>query len=704
VHSLTTSTAGEPELDNLPAAPQLLLKLIDLLLAEQVSFEELEAIISRDSALSAKVLSVANSVAYRQWNETLELRHILVALGTRAIKSLALSSAVHHFFSGFESTLGDALQQIWFEALFAAHGAQRIAELLAYPQPAEARMIGLLHGIGKLVLLNWHKDAYLELLQQPVSAHELELLEREQFGLSNAQLAARIFAHWGLATAHQQAVQYQHSPPAGLFDMPQLTKISNLAVRGCHGRLHPESAEPVDDPLFGLNQSMFDQLLDEARDAAVKEAAAYGIDPGQLGEGHPPGGGREPAQDELARRVHRIALIDGIQPELSAIDDRSQLLAAISRQMTLIFAVPRTLFYLPDQSGSRLLPVNLSAVGSRLAEHSIELAGSQSLVAASLARREVLTLAREQMAEHPSVLDRELLLALGTDTLLVLPLLADGAAPGAAVLGCPRGQFPGLSTQPELLLYFGQACAAALRQLDSREEAAQQQLALRQAAQDLAGRTLVHEVSSPLNVISNYLEILADRRSGRGDNDDEITLIQREIQRIGVLLTQFRQGDSEADSAAAVDLNTLLRQLLALLEPTVLRARQLTVELALDENVPRLRSDASALRQILNNLLGNACEALPPGGLIRIRTRSMALVDQTAYCELVVADNGPGVPQEMIPQLFSPVHTGKGGQHQGLGLTITYQLVKRLRGSISYRPAEGGGAEFAVLIPVEQDP
>lgn len=705
MQSSDTADPIDVDLDNLPAAPQLLIKLIDILLGEQASFEELESIISRDSALSAKVLSVANSVAYRQWNESLELRQILVALGTRAIKSLALTSAVHQFFSRYEEHLGDVLQQVWFEALLVAHSARRIAELVAHPHPAEARMIGLLHGIGKLVLLNRQPKAYLQLLEQPVTVQELPLLEQREFGVSSAELTGRVFAHWGLPAGYQQAAHYQHVAPLGLRDMPLLVKIINTSVRACYGLLHPDAAEAVDDRLFGFNQSVIDELLADARRAALEEATTYGIDAG-IGDRKPPEAGgerqaqRAPVQRELARRVHRIALIDGIQPELCGIDDRAELLSALSRQLTLLFGIARAQFYLLDEDGISLVPVATGSGRELLPAHSIAFSDGQSLVASSLALREVQTLDREQATAHRAAIDRELLLALGTEALLFIPLSIGGVPCGTVVAGCPEIQFRVLNTQYELLLYFGQACAGALRQLAQRNQDAEREQALVSASQTLANRALAHEVSSPLTVISNYLEILSAREPGVSAGG-EIGLIQQEIARITTLLTQFREPDAAAPRAEAVSLNDLVRQWLALLEPTLLKSRQLRVELALEEAMPPLHSEPGALRQILGNLLSNACEALPPGGCIRILTRAATVIDQAQYCELVVADDGPGVPAALVSGLFSPVTSTKGGTHQGLGLAITYQLVKRLGGTISYRRASGGGAEFAVLIPAE---
>ncbi|MEE4279259.1 MAG: HDOD domain-containing protein [Halieaceae bacterium] len=695
--------ANEIDFNDLPAAPHLLVKLVDAFTSDEVSFEDLEATISLDGALTAKVLAVANSAAYRQWNDVLDLRRILVVLGTRPLKSLVLTTAVHQFFAGYGSTADGFSQRLWFEALEAAHCARRIAELLAYPQPNEAYLIGLMHGVGQLVLFAREEHLYAELLRASSSSAELMTLEQRHFGVTNPELAAQIFAHWHLDPVFQQAVFHQYASARSLVDMPLLVKVVNTAAHACFSLRHAPLDDSIDDQFFGLNQAVIDQLVDECRKTAREEARSFGVQSDADEAGDAQGGDalflqREVARRELARRIQRIALVEGVQSELCPSDEREQLLPAIARQLTLIFGVGRTLFYLLDDSGSRLIPIGGDS-GPGPTQR-IDFVDGQNLISSSLAARQIRTLSRGGLGGHRSAFDRELLLALNSETMLVLPLLAGDALIGAAAVGW-KGEAPEAgSPEVELLAHFASACGTALQQSRRRRRELQLNQELQQQSQELATRELLHEISSPLTIIGNYLELLRSRQTASGDAGDEIGLIKEEIQRVSTLITQFRNRGVLPIEEDSLNLNDLVRQVVELLVPSVFKPRHIDVELSLDEEMPLLQSESGSLRQILTNLLVNAGEALDGTGRVRVVTRSMIVVDQTRYSELVVSDNGPGVPPELVPGLFSPVSSSKGGRHEGLGLTIVYQLVKRLNGQIRYRRVDGGGAEFAVLIPM----
>lgn len=696
----------ELNLNELPAAPQLLLRLIDLMTCEDVNFDELDSLISRDGVLSAKVLSIATSAAYRQWNDTPDLRKVLVVLGTRAITTLAVTTAVHQFFSG-HSQSQDKLDELWLNALLMAHTSRRISEVLAYKAPAEAHLVGLMHGLGQVILLTRHPQVYRDLLQQSAEGARLQDLERQQFGVSNTELAAEAFAQWALDPLYQQAVLYQDAYPDTVADMPLLVRIVNLAARASATRRQQRSEDQhsddqVDDRFFGINQMVVDDLLRESEEAALSEAASFGIGSRTTSAGTATAHDRDAVQLQLARRVHRIALLGaGSAMELYRFDDNYDMLAALNRQLALIFGFHRAQFYLLDDDTGRLAPCNFLPSGNPLPTHEIEYGNGGSLAARSLACGDVLSLDRQQASNHPSALDRQLLAALGDEAVLSIPLATDRQPVGVIIVGCSQQESASLDARRELLLHYGKACAQAILQLRTRQRDSRLNLQLQQQSQELINRSLVHEASSPLTVISNYLELLRSRVTAPEDQSD-IELIQQEIVRISRLLTQFRDASAGMREADTIDLNEVVRQVVALLEPSLFGPRQLRVELELDSETPALRNDSGAVRQILTNLLSNASDALTAGGLVRIITRAISVVDQTAYCELVVSDNGPGIPRSLVPHIFSPIESPKGGDHEGLGLTIVYQLVKRLDGTIRYRTADGGGAEFTILIPIEK--
>ena len=86
-------------------------------------------------------------------------------------------------------------------------------------------------------------------------------------------------------------------------------------------------------------------------------------------------------------------------------------------------------------------------------------------------------------------------------------------------------------------------------------------------------------------------------------------------------------------------------------------------------------------------------------GVVSISTGDQVNVNGRQFVELVIADDGPGIPEEVMENIFNPVTSSKGREHAGLGLTIVRNLVSGLNGTISCRNKPKGGAEFVILLP-----
>ena len=113
---------------------------------------------------------------------------------------------------------------------------------------------------------------------------------------------------------------------------------------------------------------------------------------------------------------------------------------------------------------------------------------------------------------------------------------------------------------------------------------------------------------------------------------------------------------------------------------------------------PGARSDATLLRTILVNLLGNAVKYSPAGTDVELR-----LSREGADAIFTVRDHGSGVPPEELPRLFSSFHRGRGTEGipgTGLGLAIVKRCAEALGGAVTAHNAEGGGAEFTVRLPL----
>jgi len=95
----------------------------------------------------------------------------------------------------------------------------------------------------------------------------------------------------------------------------------------------------------------------------------------------------------------------------------------------------------------------------------------------------------------------------------------------------------------------------------------------------------------------------------------------------------------------------------------------------------------------------NAAEAMIDGGTLTIETHDLINMNGQQYVELIISDSGPGISEEVLANLFTPVSTTKGENHSGLGLSICKNIIDKLEGMISCQKQENSGAKFILLLP-----
>ena len=217
---------------------------------------------------------------------------------------------------------------------------------------------------------------------------------------------------------------------------------------------------------------------------------------------------------------------------------------------------------------------------------------------------------------------------------------------------------------------------------------------------DIHTRKIIHEVNNPLTIINNYLEILSQDMQQDSENRQHLETIKSEVDRVGEILLQLKDEQvRHIDDHPRVDVNRLITKLIGIFQPTFYKRNRIRSVVELDDALPEINTDQNRLRQIITNLVRNAVEALDENGVVSISTRPLVIVNKQRFIEVSVADNGPGIADEMLTQLFAPVNSAKGGHHSGLGLTIVNKLVSELQGQISYTTSAAGGAQFNLLLP-----
>ena len=213
--------------------------------------------------------------------------------------------------------------------------------------------------------------------------------------------------------------------------------------------------------------------------------------------------------------------------------------------------------------------------------------------------------------------------------------------------------------------------------------------------------SVAHELNNPLSVLTGHAALLKSA-SDQKVADRAVKMIhaaERCARIVRNFLTLARQRPPER---TRVDLNQVVRDALELVAYPI-RVDNIELGLELSERLPRLTADGHQLHQVVINLLTNAQQALreaPTPRRITVTTRAGA---NERSVVLQVADNGPGISQEIQAKLFEPFFTTKPpGEGTGLGLAICQGIVNTHHGTLQVASAPGQGATFRMELPVEE--
>ncbi len=218
---------------------------------------------------------------------------------------------------------------------------------------------------------------------------------------------------------------------------------------------------------------------------------------------------------------------------------------------------------------------------------------------------------------------------------------------------------------------------------------------------------VAHEINNPLAGIMGYAQLASEHiraRQQTGIPAAEVTRflayvenMEKQSQRCKQIvqnLLRFARS-STLEEAQPVDVNSVIRETVSFLSHQMVSSR-VELDLNLAENLPAIKGYSGKLQQVLTNILINAVHALRmEAGHIRVHTSAC-----DGWVEIRISDTGEGIPTENLDKIFEPFFTTKDiGQGTGLGLSVTYGLVKDMSGNIAVDSTVGQGTTFTVTFP-----
>jgi signal transduction histidine kinase/DNA-binding response OmpR family regulator len=314
--------------------------------------------------------------------------------------------------------------------------------------------------------------------------------------------------------------------------------------------------------------------------------------------------------------------------------------------------------------------------------------------------------------------DRPPLAGLGVSWLVVVPLTAKGRQMGILFVG--SAQADGSSPERQRLLeLMGNQVGAAVENARLYEETRRAYEDLQQTQGQLIQveklRALGEMAGGVAHDFNNLLAIILGRAQYLSLRHGEMT--PEEVRRsLGIIerasldgaetvrrLMNFTRATPRSREAEAVDPNEILDYVADASRPrwkdeVEAKGRQIQVVVERGD-VPLVEGNGSELREVMLNLIFNAIEAMPQGGRLTLRSWT----EGGSVC-LAVQDTGIGMPEEVAQKIFDPFFTTKGPQRSGLGLSVSYGIIRRHHGEIVVESRPGEGTTFTIRLPIRPAP
>ncbi|MDJ0669157.1 MAG: ATP-binding protein [Desulfobacterales bacterium] len=213
---------------------------------------------------------------------------------------------------------------------------------------------------------------------------------------------------------------------------------------------------------------------------------------------------------------------------------------------------------------------------------------------------------------------------------------------------------------------------------------------------------VAHQINNPLGGIILYAGLMLEEYELKDEAREDLNRILRDAERckdtVKELLEFARQTRYEM---RPLDINKAIVRTLFLLENQTL-FQNIKIERQLDEGIPPVNGDSQQLNHLFMNIILNAAQAMSGSGTLTVSTRRGA---NNKRAHIAIADTGPGIPPDVMPQIFDPFYTTKEeGEGTGIGLSLVYGIIENHGGSIKAVNREPNGACFFIELPLSTPP
>lgn len=264
------------EEQDLPTLPEVIGRIQEAYEREKTSAQEMAAILESDSAVSARILKLANSAYYGLPKEVASVPRAVVVLGFTAVRDLALTTAIFDTFSGKRASGLDP-ERFWIHSLGTAKAANLVVKKYCPRASAEGCFtVGLLHDIGKLLLGIALSEEYAGIIEEAKSSDRpLHEVERTRLGIDHAEIGSFLAERWNLPNLFVEVIR--NLPSEAKYNGPFLEDIRAVAIGHNIARSAGFDGDgSTQEPRFDKHLIGPIGLTEEQLEGLQREVSAYG--------------------------------------------------------------------------------------------------------------------------------------------------------------------------------------------------------------------------------------------------------------------------------------------------------------------------------------------------------------------------------------------------------------------------------------------
>ena len=724
-------------LEQLPSPPEVILRALNMALDDDVSPDQLAKVVELDQSLTLQFINATNSPFYGLSRKVSTVSQAFALLGLANVRFFLMGLFADHMFSS--TSFQKQAVTLWRHAIACASAARMVAEK-TYPElKYEAFAAGILHDMGKNLLLLAFPDQFSKVMEMSRSGQVSTIRTENRIFNVDHTLAGKWMAdRWRLPQGLCHAVWMHHQPLEVLESLAHYAPLVRMVMLADH-MAHFHLFDPVQEGRDEWEQALLESLglgPEDYRSCCLQLPKVYSERAAMFKAVDNP----EEAYQELIRRANRRLSASAMELESRNTDlDRTNRMLRIISRAGLYLTGVRTCLDVADAMAKTMAGNDLFDAGFLFTDESeTRTLEGRAWIGENPPMRifcrydaskwpqwgpekDRLSVQIIQMMDMYLKKSRTSTAGMVEDFAdpfgyRVIPLRGE-VLRGELGLRLVRGKFGGANRVPAGFSQLGNLVSETLRRVEVLQ-------ALERRSEDLSGALMcnrqinekliqserlaavgqlaagaAHEINNPLSVVYARAQILQDREEDL-KKKRSLEQICRQIERITKILNNLMDyARPRPPKPMDVNFNRQIEKILELLGNTLSRSK-IQVQTRLDPNLPSVKADPGQMEQVLFNVIINALHAMEEtGGTL---TFSTGATPDGQTVRVAVTDTGVGIAEKHLSKIFDPFFTTKEeGKGTGLGLSISYGIVNNHCGDIRVDSREGEGTRVTIELPVD---